>query len=253
MSTDEQRNATTQFGFRRVLESDKGRLVGQVFDSVAENYDLMNDLMSFGVHRLWKRLAISHLGIRHNSQVLDVACGTADLSLAIARKLGPQGNLVLTDINASMLKLGRQRMLDRGYLAQFSYVQADAERLAFADGSFNRVVIAFGLRNVTRIEQALASMYQILQFGGKLLVLEFSKPVLPILEKIYREYSFKVIPAIGELVARDRASYQYLVESIRQHPDQDTLADLMVQAGFERVEYVNLTGGIVALHLGWKL
>ena len=253
MSTTDRRDAQTQFGFKKVIESEKDRLVGQVFDSVATNYDLMNDLMSLGVHRLWKRLAIAHLGIRHNSQVLDVACGTADLSVAIAKKMGPQGALVLSDINASMLKLGRNRMLDQGFLKRISYVQADAENLAFADHSFDRIIISFGLRNVTRIENALESMYRIMRPGGRLVVLEFSKPVLPLLNRIYHEYSFKMIPTIGELVARDRASYQYLVESIRQHPDQDTLADMMAQAGFERVEYFNLTGGIVALHRGWKM
>ncbi len=253
MPVQDHRDAKTQFGFQQVEESEKDRLVGQVFDSVANNYNLMNDLMSFGIHRLWKRLAIAHLGVRHNSRVLDVACGTADLSLAIAKKIGPQGALVLSDINPSMLKLGRNRMIDHGHLAHISYVQSDAENLAFMQSSFDRVIISFGLRNVTRIGKALESMYQVARPGGRLVVLEFSKPAIPLLDRIYREYSFKIIPAIGELVARDRASYQYLVESIQHHPDQDTLADMMAQAGFERVEYFNLTGGIVALHLGWKL
>ncbi len=253
MPIDDKREAATQFGFRRVIESEKDRLVTQVFDSVAQNYDLMNDLMSFGVHRIWKRLAVAHLAVRHNSRVLDVACGTADLSLAIAKKLGPRGQLTLTDINASMLRLGRSRMIDHGHLAGFSYVQSDAENLAFADSSFDRVIISFGLRNVTRIDQALESMHRVLSAGGRFMVLEFSKPVIPLLNRIYHEYSFKVIPTIGEIVARDRESYQYLVESIRQHPDQDTLADMMAETGFERVEYFNLTGGIVAMHVGWKL
>ncbi len=253
MEAHDRRDAKTQFGFRRVIESEKDQLVERVFKSVAENYDLMNDLMSFGVHRVWKRLAVLHLGVRHNSSVLDVACGTADISLAIAKKLGPSGRLVLTDINSSMLRLGRNRMIDHGHLTRFSYVQSDAENLAFSEGSFDRVIISFGLRNVTRINQALESMYQVMRPGSRLLVLEFSKPVIPLLEKIYHEYSFRVIPAIGKIVARDRDSYQYLVESIRQHPDQDTLADMMAQAGFERVEYFNLTGGIVAMHVAWKL
>lgn len=253
MENHDRRDAQTQFGFRRVIESEKDQLVERVFKSVAENYDLMNDLMSFGVHRVWKRLAVSHLGVRHNSSVLDVACGTADISLAIAKKLGPSGRLVLADINSSMLRLGRNRMLDHGHLARFSYVQSDAENLALAEGIFDRVIISFGLRNVTRISQALESMYRVMRPGSRLLVLEFSKPVIPLLEKIYHEYSFRVIPAIGQIVARDRDSYQYLVESIRQHPDQDTLADMMAQAGFERVEYFNLTGGIVAMHVAWKL
>jgi len=253
VSRKRQRNAQTQFGFQKVIESEKDRLVNQVFDSVAGNYDLMNDLMSFGVHRLWKRLAIAQLGIRHNSRVLDVACGTADLSLAIAKKLGPTGNLVLTDINAAMLKIGRNRMIDEGHLACINYAQSDAEELVFADDYFDRIIISFGLRNVTRIPTALESMYRITRPGGRLVLLEFSKPIIPVIEKVYREYSFRIIPALGELVARDRASYQYLVESIQQHPDQDTLADMMAKAGFERVEYFNLTGGIVALHLGWKM
>ena len=253
MTVDDKRNASTQFGFRTVIESEKDRLVGQVFDSVADNYDLMNDLMSLGIHRIWKRLAIAHLGIRRNSRILDVACGTGDLSLAIARKLGPQGQLMMTDINAAMLRRGRARMIDHGYLDRIHYVQSDAEGLAFAEHSFDRVVISFGLRNVTRIDAALESMYKIIRPGGRLLVLEFSKPVIPLLEKIYSEYSFKIIPALGEIVTRDRGSYQYLVESIRQHPDQETLADMMADAGFERVDYYNLTGGIVALHMGRKI
>ena len=253
MEIHDRRDAETQFVFRNVIESEKDQLVDRVFKSVAENYDLMNDLMSLGVHRVWKRLAVLHLGVRHNSSVLDVACGTADLSLAIAKKLGPSGRLVLTDINSSMLRLGRNRMLDHGHLARFSYVQSDAENLAFAESSFDRVIISFGLRNVTRINQALESMYQVMRPGSRLLVLEFSKPVIPLLEKIYHQYSFRVIPTIGKIVARDRDSYQYLVESIRQHPDQETLADMMAQAGFERVEYFNLTGGIVAMHVAWKL
>lgn len=253
MSTTDKRDAKTRFGFQHVIESEKDQLVQQVFDSVENNYDLMNDLMSFGVHRLWKRIAIAHLGIRLNSQVLDVACGTADLSLAIAKKIGPKGSLMLSDINATMLRRGRGRMIDHGHLSGINYVQADAENLAFAEDSFDRIIISFGLRNVTRIGKALQSMFQITRPGGRLVVLEFSKPVIPALDKIYHEYSFRIIPAIGEIVARDRASYQYLVESIRQHPDQDTLADLMAQAGFERVEYFNLTGGIVALHIGHKL
>ena len=253
MTPDDKRDATTRFGFQTVLESEKDRLVEQVFDSVAGNYDLMNDLMSLGIHRIWKRVAIAHLGIRANSQVLDVACGTGDLSAAIARKIGPKGALMMTDINAAMLTRARARMIDQGRLDRFRYVQCDAENLAFAENSFDRVVISFGLRNVTRIASALQSMYQVTRPGGRLLVLEFSKPIIPLLEKVYNEYSFKVIPMLGELVAKDRASYQYLVESIRQHPDQETLADMLAEAGFERVEYYNLTGGIVAMHLGRKL
>lgn len=251
--SDDGRTATTQFGFRRVIESEKDSLVRQVFSSVSNRYDLMNDLMSFGAHRLWKRLAIAYGGIRPNSSVLDVAGGTGDISLAVAKKLGTKGSIVLTDINESMLKLGQDRMIDHGFVGRLQCVQTDAENLAFADDSFDCVIISFGLRNVTRIDQALRSMYRVTRTGGRMLVLEFSKPVIPLLEKLYDRYSFSVIPRLGEAVAGDRASYQYLVESIRRHPDQDTLATMIADAGFERVEFHNLTGGIVALHIGWKI
>ena len=251
--SDVRRTAKTQFGYRQVTESDKDSLVHQVFSSVSNRYDLMNDLMSFGVHRIWKRLAIAYGGIRPNSSVLDVAGGTGDISLAVARKLGPKGSIVLTDINESMLKLGQDRMIDHGFVGKVQCVQADAESLAFAEDSFDCVIISFGLRNVTRINEALSSMYRVTRPGGRLLILEFSKPVIPLLENIYDRYSFNVIPRLGEAVAGDRDSYQYLVESIRRHPDQDTLADMMAEAGFERVEFHNLTGGIVALHIGWKI
>lgn len=250
---DERRTTTTQFGFRNVSESDKDSLVHQVFSSVSNRYDLMNDLMSFGVHRIWKRLAIAYGGIRANSSVLDVAGGTGDISLGVAKKLGPKGRIVLTDINRSMLKLGQDRMIDHGFVGRVQCVQADAESLAFADDSFDCVIISFGLRNVTRINEALSSMYRVTRSGGRLLILEFSKPVIPLLETIYDRYSFDVIPRLGEVVTGDRGSYQYLVESIRRHPDQDTLATMMAEAGFERVEFHNLTGGIVALHVGWKI
>lgn len=253
MSGDDKRDAATDFGYRKVSESEKDRLVEEVFSSVSSRYDLMNDLMSFGIHRIWKRLAIAYSGVRANSQVLDVAGGTGDLSLAIAKKLGPKGRIVLTDINRSMLQLGQDRMIDHGYLDRVQYVQTDAENLAFEDDSFDCVLISFGLRNVTKIDKALSSMYRVLRPGKKLLILEFSKPVIPILSKIYDRYSFNVIPRLGNYVTGDRESYQYLVESIRKHPDQETLADMMVNAGFERVEYHNLSGGIVALHVGWKI
>ena len=213
----------------------------------------MNDLMSFGIHRVWKRVALSYAGIRHNSSVLDVAGGTGDISLAVAKKLGPKGSIVLTDINESMLQLGQDRMIDHGFIGKIQCVQTDAENLAFADDSFDCVIISFGLRNVTRISEALKSMFRVTRVGGRVLILEFSKPIVPMLEKIYDRYSFSVIPRLGEAVAADRESYQYLVESIRKHPDQDTLASMMVDAGFERVEFHNLTGGIVALHVGRKL
>ena len=248
-----QRTDSAWFGFKQVVESEKDKLVNQVFSSVVNEYDLMNDSMSFGLHRVWKRIAVAHASIRTNSKVLDVACGTGDLSLAIAKKIGPKGSLVMTDINAEMLKKGRARMINKGHVSEVQYVLSDAENLAFEHNSFDRIVISFGLRNVTRIKDALQSMYKTLSPGGKLVILEFSKPVIPLLEKLYDRYSFNVIPTLGELIARDRTSYQYLVESIRQHPDQETLADTMAQVGFDRVEYFNLMGGIVALHTGRKI
>lgn len=253
MTVKETREDSTHFGFSTVSESEKGRLVSEVFSSVSNRYDLMNDLMSFGIHRIWKRLAIAYGGIRHNSHVLDVAGGTGDLSLAIAKKLGDQGKIVLTDINDSMLRLGQDRLIDHGFLNKLLCVQCDAENLVFEEGSFDCVMISFGLRNVTRMDRALESMYRVTRIGGRLVILEFSKPVIPLLEKLYDQYSFAVIPRLGETVAGDRQSYQYLVESIRKHPDQETLANMMADAGFERIQYHNLTGGIVALHIGWKL
>ena len=251
--TDDRRSTTTQFGFRQVSEADKDSLVHQVFSSVSNRYDLMNDLMSFGIHRIWKRVAVAYCGIRPNSSVLDVAGGTGDITLAVTRKLGPKGSIVLTDINESMLRIGRDRLIDHGILGEVQCVQTDAENLSFAADSFDCVIISFGLRNVTRIQDALKSMYQVARPGGRLVILEFSKPVIPLLEKVYDRFSFDVIPRLGEAVAGDRESYQYLVESIRKHPDQDTLAEMMAKAGFERVEFSNLTGGIAAIHLGWKI
>ena len=248
-----QRDTSTHFGYRTVSEFEKDRLVGQVFESVSNQYDLMNDLMSFGIHRIWKRLAVAYSGVRANSAVLDVAGGTGDLSVAFAKKLGPKGRIVLTDVNGSMLKRGQDRMIDHGYLDRLQCVRTNAENLSFVPDSFDCVIISFGLRNVTRMDKALSSMYDVTRPGGRLVVLEFSKPVLPVLERLYNSYSFNVIPRLGEWVANDRESYQYLVESIRKHPDQDTLADMMATAGFERVEFFNLTGGIVALHVGWKI
>ena len=213
----------------------------------------MNDLMSFGLHRVWKRMAVAHSGVRKNSSVLDVAGGTGDITLALARKIGPKGRIVLSDINESMLRLGQDRLIDHGFIGEVACVQTDAEQLAFAEGSFDTVMISFGLRNVTRIDKALASMFQVIRPCGRLVILEFSTPAYPILDKLYDTYSFKFIPRLGQVVARDYDSYQYLIESIRNHPDQETLADMMSDAGFERVEYFNLSGGIVALHVGRKI
>ena len=244
---------TANFGYQEVAENQKQPLVDGVFHSVAQRYDLMNDLMSFGLHRVWKRIAVAHSGVRKNSSVLDVAGGTGDIALALARKVGPKGRIVLSDINESMLRLGQDRLIDHGFVGEVACVQTDAERLAFAADSFDTVMISFGLRNVTRIDKALASMYQVVRPTGRLIILEFSKPAYSFLNTLYDTYSFKFIPRLGQFVARDYESYQYLIESIRNHPDQETLADMMSVAGFERVEYFNLSGGIVALHVGRKI
>lgn len=242
----------THFGFETVPESDKSRRVGAVFDSVASRYDLMNDVMSFGAHRLWKRFAVELAGLHGGEHVLDVAGGTGDIARLLARKVGARGALVVTDINAAMLGVGRERLVDAGVVGEVSYVQADAERLPFPDDSFDCITIAFGLRNITHKEAALVSMRRVLKPGGRLLVLEFSRPRLPALEPAYDFYSFKVLPVLGKLIAGDEASYRYLAESIRMHPDQETLKQMMQQAGLERCEYFNLSGGIVALHRGYK-
>lgn len=242
----------THFGYRNVAEEEKAGLVGEVFHSVAGKYDLMNDLMSFGSHRLWKRFATAQSGLRTGGQALDVAGGSGDLSRRFSKQVGSTGRVVLTDINASMLAQGKQRMVESGLVGNIEYALADAEQLCFADNSFDCISISFGLRNVTRIDRALASMYRVLRPGGRLLVLEFSKPVSGALGKAYDLYSFNVIPKIGRLVTGDEASYQYLVESIRKHPDQKTLQQMMYTAGFDEVRYHNLSGGVVALHIGFK-
>ena len=242
----------THFGFRDVNESEKARLVGDVFTKVASRYDVMNDLMSFGVHRLWKRFAVSQSGLRPGNAALDVAAGSGDLSRYFARQVGPRGRVVLTDINEAMLAEGRANMMDHGVVGNVDYVLTDAEKLCFPDRMFHCVSISFGLRNVTRKEAALVSMCRVLKPGGRLMVLEFSRPLLPGLEKAYDLYSFNVIPKLGKLVVNDELSYQYLVESIRKHPDQNTLKEMMLNAGFDEVRVHNMSGGIVALHLGYK-
>jgi demethylmenaquinone methyltransferase/2-methoxy-6-polyprenyl-1,4-benzoquinol methylase len=247
------KDKSTDFGFEKVPWSEKQRRVGAVFDSVAGRYDLMNDLMSFGVHRLWKKFAIELAAVHAGEQVLDLAGGTGDLSAAMAARAGVKGHVVCSDINAAMLGVGRQRLADRGVVGNVSYVQANAEKLPFADNSFDCVTIGFGLRNVTDKPAALASMYRVLKPGGRLLVLEFSRPTLPGLSKLYDEYSFRVLPLMGRLVAQDADSYRYLAESIRMHPDQETLKRMMEEAGYARCQFYNLTGGIVAVHRGYKL
>jgi demethylmenaquinone methyltransferase/2-methoxy-6-polyprenyl-1,4-benzoquinol methylase len=243
---------TTHFGFREVPESAKDDLVAGVFHSVADKYDLMNDLMSLGIHRLWKQFAVEASGVRGGFRVLDVAGGTGDLAAKFAVRAGRRGQVVLADINKSMLGVGRARLADRGIVGNVTFVQANAENLPFPEDYFDRVSIAFGLRNVTHIDRALASMFRVLKPGGMLLVLEFSRPVVPGLNKLYDAYSFNVLPWLGRVITRDEGSYRYLAESIRKHPDQDTLKTMMERAGFGRVQYFNLSGGIVALHKGYK-
>jgi demethylmenaquinone methyltransferase/2-methoxy-6-polyprenyl-1,4-benzoquinol methylase len=243
---------TTHFGFRNVPFTEKTRHVREVFDSVADNYDLMNDLMSFGIHRLWKRFAINMAGLKPGQQVLDLAGGTGDLTRLMAPAVGPSGHIVLSDINAAMLANGRRRLLDSGISGNVTFALANAEQLPFADNRFDLVTMAFGLRNVTDKQRALNAIFRALKPGGRLLVLEFSKPVAA-LKPVYDFYSFNVLPKLGQLIAKDAPSYRYLAESIRMHPDQRTLQAMMEQAGFERCDYHNLTGGIVAIHRGYKL
>ena len=246
----ENRESTTHFGFQEVPETEKAARVAEVFHSVASRYDLMNDLMSAGLHRLWKRYTVLQAGLRPGQRVLDVAGGTADLTRLFLKEVGPSGQVVLTDINFSMLREGRDRMLNLGRLPPT--VQCDAEKLPFPDGGFDCVCVAFGLRNMTHKEQALAEMTRVLKPGGRLLVLEFSRVWAP-LAPLYDAYSFKLLPLMGKLVAKDEASYRYLAESIRVHPDQETLKTMMEAAGLARVSYLNLAAGVVALHKGYKL
>jgi demethylmenaquinone methyltransferase / 2-methoxy-6-polyprenyl-1,4-benzoquinol methylase len=243
----------THFGFQEIPVADKARRVGQVFSSVAGRYDLMNDLMSFGIHRLWKRFTLSQTGLKPGQIALDVAGGTGDLTLGLARQVTESGQVMLADINAAMLENGRRRLVDAGIAGNVQYVLADVENLPFPDKYFDCITIAFGLRNVTRKDAALVSMYRVLKPGGRLLILEFSKPTAPGLKPVYDFYSFKVLPKIGKLVAGDEASYRYLAESIRMHPDQEALKSMMQDVGFEHCSHFNLSGGIVALHRGYRL
>jgi demethylmenaquinone methyltransferase/2-methoxy-6-polyprenyl-1,4-benzoquinol methylase len=243
---------TTHFGYKNVPVDEKVDHVRGVFDSVARRYDIMNDLMSAGLHRLWKRHTIDEAAARPGHTILDLAGGTGDLALKFARQVGPQGHVVLADINAAMLEQGRRRLVDAGVAGNLTIAQVNAEELPFDDASFDRITIAFGLRNVTDKDAALASMYRVLKPGGKALILEFSAPAKAV-KPAYDLYSFKVLPLIGKVIARDEDSYQYLAESIRMHPDQETLLEMMSNAGFERCRYQNLAAGVVALHIGYRI
>ncbi|MBC8021684.1 MAG: bifunctional demethylmenaquinone methyltransferase/2-methoxy-6-polyprenyl-1,4-benzoquinol methylase UbiE [Burkholderiales bacterium] len=240
---------TTHFGYRQVPEEDKSRRVGEVFRSVAPSYDVMNDLMSLGLHRVWKRFALEMSGVRAGSRVLDVASGSGDLAAAFARRVGPSGEVWMTDINAAMLAVGRDKLIDAGLFAPLAL--CDAEKLPFPSNTFDCVSVAFGLRNMTHKEAALAEMTRVARPGARVIVLEFSRPWKP-LSKAYDAYSFTILPALGKLVAKDEAAYRYLAESIRMHPDQETLKSMMEGVGLGPVDYFNLAAGVVALHRGFK-
>lgn len=242
----------THFGYENVKAEEKAGKVADVFHSVASKYDIMNDLMSLGIHRIWKKLTIESSGVRPGHRVLDIAGGTGDLTMQFSKRVGEQGQVILADINSSMLNVGRDRLMDKGYGSNIDFVQANAETLPFPDNYFNCVSIAFGLRNVTDKDKALASMARVLKPGGRLLVLEFSKPTNEIISKVYDKYSFTALPAMGRLITNDSESYQYLAESIRMHPDQETLKGMMENAGLANCRYNNMSGGIVALHTGIK-
>ena len=250
VSTDD--TDTTHFGFKTVAKDQKEHLVRGVFDSVASRYDLMNDLMSAGIHRFWKRFTIELSAVRPGQTVLDIAGGTGDLAAKFSQLVGSEGRVILSDINNNMLRVGRDRLIDSGAVGNLHTMQCDAQYLPFPDESIDCITIAFGLRNVTDKDRALAEMERVLKPGGRLLVLEFSKPTHPLLEKAYDAYSFRVLPLMGQLVANDADSYRYLAESIRKHPDQETLLAMMEDAGLVNCEYHNMTGGIVAVHKGTK-
>ena len=250
---DEKPGDTTHFGYREVPVGEKKKLVGEVFSSVAGKYDLMNDLMSMGVHRIWKRYFVGTSGVKRGDRVLDLAGGTGDIAALLQPRVGDEGEVVVGDINAAMLGVGRDRLTDRGLVRGLRYVQLNAEALPFPDRSFDLVTIAFGLRNVTDKLQGLKEIRRVLKIGGRALVLEFSQVKPDWFKPIYDFHSFKVLPALGELFAKDSASYKYLAESIRKHPDQETLQAMMAEAGFERVSHRNLNGGIVAIHSGYAV
>ena len=243
---------TTHFGFKEVPKEEKVKMVRGVFDSVADQYDIMNDLMSFGIHRIWKKITVQLANVREGDKVLDLAGGTGDLTTLFEKRVGSKGQVVLADINAAMLRTGRNRLIDKGLVGNIQYAQVNAECLPFEDNTFDCVCIGFGLRNVTDKDAALKSMYRVLKPGGRVIILEFSHPVDKITEKIYDFYSFKLLPKIGAVVAKDEESYRYLAESIRMHPKQEELKQMMENAGFERCEYFNMNQGIVAVHRGYK-
>lgn len=243
---------TTDFGYKKVSLDEKTDLVGKVFSSVATKYDLMNDLMSAGIHRIWKKIAIQHCAIRAGQTVLDLAGGTGDLTYAFAKELGSDGQVILADINAEMLYAGREKLINRGQLRNVQYLQLNAESLPFADHHFDCIAIGFGLRNVTRKELALQEMFRVLKPGGRVVILEFSKPVYTHLRKAYDLYSFGVLPLLGKIIAKDADSYRYLAESIRMHPDQEKLKSMLETVGFAQCSFLNLTGGICAIHKGFK-
>ncbi|MCL1126306.1 bifunctional demethylmenaquinone methyltransferase/2-methoxy-6-polyprenyl-1,4-benzoquinol methylase UbiE [Shewanella surugensis] len=250
MPEDSQKS--THFGYKTIDADKKEDMVAGVFHSVAAKYDIMNDVMSFGIHRIWKRFTIESAAPRTGMKVLDLAGGTGDLTAKFSRIVGPTGQVTLADINDSMLKVGRDKLRDKGIVGNVNYVQANAEALPFPDNHFDIITIAFGLRNVTHKGAAIASMLRVLKPGGKLLILEFSKPQHDVMRKIYDLYSFKILPKMGKMITKDADSYEYLAESIRMHPDQETLKQMMTDAGFEQVSYTNMTDGIVALHKGYK-
>ena len=251
-SQDNLTDDTTDFGYERVKTAEKAGRVREVFDSVAAQYDLMNDLMSGGLHRLWKRFTIELSAVRSGQTVLDIAGGTGDLAAKFSKLVGADGKVILADINAAMLSVGRDRLIDMGALSNIDVVQADAQFLPFEDNSIDCITIAFGLRNVTDKAKALRSMHRVLKPGGRVLVLEFSKPTSPLLSKVYDAYSFSALPAMGKLITNDADSYRYLAESIRKHPDQESLLEMVEDAGFVDCRYHNMTGGIVAVHRGIK-
>jgi len=250
MSTEQENS--THFGYKQVATEDKVNMVKGVFDSVASQYDIMNDLMSFGIHRIWKRVAIQLSNVREGEKVLDLAGGTGDLTILFEKRVGKKGSVVLADINSEMLRTGRDRLIDKGLTQNINFAQVNAECLPFEDNSFDCVCIAFGLRNVTDKSAALRSMMRVLKPGGRVIVLEFSHPTDKVTKTVYDFYSFKLMPKIGKFVAKDEDSYRYLAESIRMHPKQDDLKNMMEEAGLERCEYFNMSQGVVAVHRGYK-